>query len=126
MYMVSKEFNKTTGILAATYKGNVTLKEIVDYIIATKENNSYPRSLKILTDAAEANMNFSAKDLSVIAEENYKSLEKYDHITDAIILTSPKETALSMLYKELVKTNKYKFKVFSTKDAAIRWLELNH
>ena len=53
-------------------------KEIVDYIIATKENGSYPRVLKILTDATEAIMNFSPGDLSRIVEENYKSIEKYD------------------------------------------------
>ena len=121
--MVITEFNKKTGILDTKFDGDVNIKEIVDYIIGTKENKSYPRILKILTDATTANMDFTPRDLTLIVEENYRSLEKYDFIIDAILLKSPKETAMSILYQELAKTNKYIFQVFSTREAAIKWLQ---
>ncbi|MEN8247618.1 MAG: hypothetical protein ABFS32_01695 [Bacteroidota bacterium] len=98
------------------------LKEIVDYIIETKENKSYPRVLKILTDARDAIMSLSINDLAVIVAENYKSLEQYEFINDAIILKNPKETGISMLYQELSKTKKYRFKIFSNEEAARHWL----
>ena len=120
--MVIAEFNPQTGILDSKFVGDVTFKEIVDYIIATKKNKSYPGVLKILTDATKANMNFLPDDLGIIVEENNKSLEKYDYIIDAIVLSSPKETALSILYQEIAKNKKYKFKVFSTREAATKWL----
>jgi len=120
--MVSEKFNPQTGILDSTFEGDVSLTEIVDYIIATKENRSYPRKLKILTDATKANMKLAPDDLSKIVEENIKSIEKYDYIFDAIVLMSPKETALSLLYQELAKSNKYQFQIFSTREAAIEWL----
>ncbi|HSQ46785.1 MAG TPA: hypothetical protein VLM44_07705 [Lutibacter sp.] len=120
--MVSTKFNPKTKILESKFEGNVTLAEVVNYIIATKENNSYPRKLKILTDSIDAIFNFTIEDLEIIVEENYKSLEKYDLIIDAIIIDDPKNTVLSMLYLELAKTNKYKFEIFATKSAAIDWL----
>ena len=121
--MVRTEFNHQTGILNSKFEGDVNINEIVDYVIATRENKSYPRILKILTDATTANMDFTPRDLTLIVEENYRSLEKYDFIIDAILLKSPKETALSILYQELAKTNKYIFQVFSTKEAAVKWLQ---
>lgn len=120
--MVTAKFNQHSKILEATFEGNVILSDIVNYIKATKENDTYPRKLKILTDSRGATFNFSVKDLEIIVEENYKSLEKYEMIIDAIIIDDPNNTALSMLYLELVKTNRYKFEIFATKSAALDWL----
>jgi hypothetical protein len=120
--MVTAKFNKHRKILEAKFEGNVTLAEIVNYIKATKKNDTYPRKLKILTDSLDAIFNFAIEDLEIIMQENYKSLEKYELIIDAIIIDDPKNTVLSMLYLELVKTNKYKFKIFATKSAALDWL----
>jgi len=121
--MITVKFNEATGILDSKYTGEVTLDEIVDYIVSTKENISYPRFLKILTDATQAEMNFPGDALSTIVDENNKSLERYDTIVDAIVIDSPRETALSLLYKELSRSLKYRFKVFSTREAATEWLE---
>lgn len=123
--MISVKFNYKKGILESYFEGNVTLKEIVDYIIAIKENVSYPRALKILTDTTKANLDFIPDDLPIIVEENNKSLEKYEFITDAIVLDNPDNTALSVLYKELTLSNKYRFKLFSTREEATMWLDNN-
>ena len=120
--MVSTLFNPQTKILESKFEGNVTLAEVVNYIVATKENKTYPRKLKILTDSVDGIFNFTIEDLKIIVEENYKSLEKYELIIDAIIIDDPNNTVLSMLYLELAKTNKYKFEIFATKSAALDWL----
>ena len=121
--MIEVSFNQETGILYANYKGDISLKQIRDYIIATKENKSYPRDLKILSDGSEAIFKVLPNELGLIVEENNKSLEAYNSIVDAIVLSGPKETALSMLYQEIAKNKKYKFRIFSTREAAIKWLE---
>ena len=120
--MVTEEFNTTTNILEATYTGNVSLTDVVNYIIATKNNKNYPRVLKIISDTKNAIFNFSIEDLNIIMEENNKSLESYEGIIDAIIVDNPKNTVLTVLYKELAKSKKYKFEIFATKSAAITWL----
>lgn len=121
--MVEEKFNTTTNILETIYSGDVTLTDVVNYIVATKNNKKYPRVLKIISDARNAVFNFSIDDLNIIMEENYKSLENYNCIIDAIIVDDPHNTVLTVLYKELVKTNKYKFEIFSTKTTAINWLK---
>ncbi|MCF7823725.1 MAG: hypothetical protein K9N35_06085 [Candidatus Marinimicrobia bacterium] len=121
--MITSKFNSDRNILETRFFGEVTLKEIIDYIDATRLNRDYPRYLKILTDGLESFMNFPGEALPKIVEANNRSLEKYDAIVDAIILDSPRETALSIFYEELSKAPKYRFKVFSTKRAAIEWLD---
>jgi hypothetical protein len=121
--MVKEKFNTTTNILETIYSESVTLTDVVNYIIATKNNKQYPRILKIISDTRNAVFNFSIDDLNIIMEENYKSLENYKGIIDAIIVDDPHNTVLTVLYKELAKTNKYKFEIFSTKTAAISWLK---
>lgn len=123
--MVLEKFNYKTEILETVFKAEVTLLEVVNYIIRTKENKIFPRTLKIITDSSEAIFNFSIEDLNIIMEENIKSLEKYDRIIDAIIVDNPKNTVLTMLYGELAKNSKYKFKIFATKEAALNWLQTN-
>lgn len=120
--MVDSKFNSELGFLDSKFEGDVIKKEIVDYIDATRLNKSYPRKLKILTDSTNANMVLAKNDLKAVVEANLKSLEQYDYIIDAIITENPKETAFSFLYKELSATKKYKFEVFSTREAAIEWL----
>lgn len=120
--MVTSNFNPQTQILESEFTGEVTLSEIVNYIVSTKENKSLPRILKINTDARKANFNFSIHDLETIILENNKSLEKYDSIIDAIIVDNPQTTAISMLYQELEKNEKYHFNIFSTVEGASKWL----
>ncbi|WP_298364874.1 STAS/SEC14 domain-containing protein [uncultured Lutibacter sp.] len=122
--MIVEKFNKISYLLEVTYSDNVSAKEIIDYIKATKENNEYPRILKIISDAKKATFNFSIEELEQIVKENYKSLEKYNKIIDAIIVDNPKNTVLTVLYKRFFNTEKYKFEIFATKEAALKWLSL--
>ncbi|PIV94067.1 MAG: hypothetical protein COW44_06195, partial [Flavobacteriaceae bacterium CG17_big_fil_post_rev_8_21_14_2_50_33_15] len=86
--MIHTVFNKETNILETQFKDDVFLNEIIDYIITTKENKSYPRTLKILTDSQHAVFKFTVSDLNAILSENVESLKNYDAIIDAIIIAS--------------------------------------
>lgn len=121
--VVKAIFNNQLGILDSKFEDHVSIEEIVDYIRATKNNKTHPRTLKILTDATQAIMDFSPDDLMRIVEENNKSLLQYDFIIDGIVINGPRETALSFLYQELAKTDNYKFEIFSTRKTAQEWLE---
>lgn len=123
--MILSEFDHQSGFLNSKFECEVILKEIIDYIDATKNNKSLPRVLKILTDSTKAIFCIAPNDLSKIVGANNQSLEQYDYIIDAIVLNRPKETALSILYQELAKNKKYFFNVFSTQKAAIEWLSIN-
>ncbi|MCF6366776.1 MAG: hypothetical protein L3J35_11300 [Bacteroidales bacterium] len=121
--MVNSSFDYQKNILITRFEGNVTLKEVVDYINATRLNQEYPRKLRILTDSSKSTMLMVPDDLQHIVEANNESLKEYTYIIDAIVLENPKDTALSYLYKEISKNKNYFFQLFSTNKAARKWLE---
>ncbi|MBU8891889.1 MAG: hypothetical protein KOO66_03870 [Bacteroidales bacterium] len=120
--MITAKFNLKEEYLDSIFEGDIKKQDLIDYIDATRLNKSYPRKLKILTDSTKASLLVSKEDLKLVVEANLKSLEHYDFITDAIITLYPKETAYSVLYKEMSATNKYKFEVFTSREAALAWL----
>ncbi|WP_372770386.1 hypothetical protein [Lutibacter sp.] len=122
--MIISKFNQQTGILENEFTEDVTLEEIVNYMISAKENKIYPRLLKIKTNATNANFLFSIDDLKTIVIENDKSLENFNLIISAIIVDNPQTTVISMLYQMLAEKNdKYIFNVFSTDKGALQWLK---
>lgn len=120
--MVFAKFNHQTAILESKLEGKLTINELIESSHTIKENASYPRFLKILIDSKKAIANFSSNDLSLLADEHHKVVEKYDYIVTAIILETPKETAFAMLFQNLIKNGRSKFQLFSTREAAISWL----
>jgi len=117
------EFNSQTRISDFKFEGNLVLKDVVDCINATNALKSDFKLLKRLIDATKVNLKLSPGEMPLIAEANCKSIEKYDFVIDAVVLVGPVETALAMIYQELTKSVRYRLHVFSTREAAIRWLE---
>ena len=120
--MVVSAFNQQTDILESKFEGDLKIKDVLAYIESIKNNKTYPRNLKIITDTTQAHFNLSISDIRIIAIENDKTLEEYNSITEAIIVNEPNSTALSMFYKGLERNKKFKFDLFSTKEAALKWI----
>lgn len=121
--MIQSYFNEDLQILKTTFSGNITAADITEYLIEFKDNNAYPRKLRIITDTKGAIFNFSFKDLKTFNREKNKSLKNYNIVISAIIINSPAAAALSTLYGAIANNKKYKFKVFSTHEAALMWVE---
>lgn len=121
--MISNTFITDKGYLESVWEGEINLDQIVKYIRETKENKEYPRKLKILSFAHKSTLLLKPDDLRVIAEENEQSVAQYDTIIDAFVANEAQIAALSMLYEKISRIPGYKFKVFSTPEAAMDWLE---
>ena len=121
--MVKSYYDESNKIMKSTFEGDIYLKEITDYIDATRLNTKNPRKLKILTDSRNSNLHIHPEDLQTIVEANNRSLEVYEYIADAIVLDNPHDTAISYLYGELSKKNNYYFKLFSDYNIAEKWIK---
>lgn len=121
--MITVKYDEKTGILLSTWKGDIDLNQIVDYIDSVRLNEAYPRRLKILSDSRDANFILRPGDLPKIVEANQKSLKQYDTIIDAMLVANPRDTALSVLYQELSAIPDYFFEIFSTPAKALMWLK---
>ncbi len=127
--MISWDFNKKENVLEVTYLGEITIKEFMEYGNFIMKNEKLPRNLKILTDARDTifGTNFlEEENILKLKEAMKKYLEPYTFITVALIHYTPKETAISEIFKYHYKFDNYIQKVFSTKEAALVWLKKNY
>ena len=65
---------------------------------------------------------FKAKDIPKIWEAVNACLENYDSIEEAILVQKPYETAMAVIFEDGAPTENYKFKIFSTRENALDWL----
>ena len=122
--MITYKFNEKKGIVETLMEGEISVKDLTEYILKISGDNSLPVKLKILTDARKGKFSGKADidDLKKIVEANYKSIAAREIIYDAFVISGTVETALGLLYQELSKADNYFFNVFSTKKAAEEWL----
>jgi len=120
--MISSHFNEKLKILETDFKDDINEADILKYLSSFRENTTYPRHLKTLVDASEANFIFSYRSLKAFNQARVKSLENYCIVVTAVIVNSPTTAAIATLYQALVRDKKYKYKVFSTHKAAKDWL----
>ena len=122
--MIHSDFNKETGILETNFEGEISIKEMLDYIVSIRENKNLPTVLKIYSNGTDAKFaeKVSRRDLVRFLDENKITLAQKKFVYDAYVVSSAFEMALGMLYRDLNKIDNYKFDIFSTKEAAINWL----
>ncbi len=120
--MITIDFNTGTKILTNTLTGTIGITEVLDMYLRVEQHGSLPTNLRIIIDSQKARYTFTEKELQEIANAMKHLLTKFDSIQEAIIQSSPYETAMAVLYEQMVNFKNFRFKAFSTKDAAIEWL----
>lgn len=121
--MIDSTFNRKTGLLETKLHGPVSADEVLAYVKSLREGaEDYPQKLKIITDASEAEMGFSTDDLNMILKVVNDHPELYESINDAMVMSSPRATAFSMIVEMFTKNSRYHVKIFSTRKAALKWL----
>ena len=121
-YMITLDFNTNSKILTNTLTGTIGIEEVLDMYLRVEQHGSLPTNLRIIIDSQKARYTFTEKELQEIANAMKHLLTKFDSIQEAIIQSSPYETAMAVLYEQMVNFKNFRFKAFSTKDAAIEWL----
>jgi len=121
--MITLDFNKKTKILVNTLTGTIDISDVLNMYHQIEHHGSLPANLKIIIDSQEARYSFTEKDLQKIANAIKHLLTKFNSIQEAIVQSTPYETAMAVLYEQMVHFDNFRFKVFSTREAAIQWLE---
>ncbi|MCF7808982.1 MAG: hypothetical protein K9M49_04290 [Candidatus Marinimicrobia bacterium] len=121
--MIDSKFNAESGLLETRLHGPVSKSEVIDYVNSLRnEDNGYPNELKIITDATSAKLGFSRKELSDVIKTVNDHPGLYSSIKDAMIMSNPRATAYSMIVELFTKNSRYHVKIFSTQEAALKWL----
>ncbi len=124
--MITNSYNPDKQRLEVQYEGNVNVEEIINFIIHdVGEDHKLPRDLKILSDATRAKFNFTAGHIEKITETMQQIIPQFRCVCDAFIIDTALETGLTMIYGQSMKQVKNHYlEVFSTKSAAVTWLNM--
>lgn len=122
--MIKNTFNKEENILYSIRSGKVTLDEFLQTVEEIGTNKEYPRRLLTITDASNSDLEISVDDLPLILDQLKKYLTNYKSFHDAVIHNDlPNDVAVGMFFEQVSKViPNYQFKLFTTQEAAKRWL----
>ncbi len=118
-------YDEHDGITYVKYTGEINTKDIIEYVEWLGKRKYLPHELRIMSDMARASFREVMQDeLPLILRVVKDILPHFHYIRDALIPASPHETALTMLYEKLsLILENYYIKVFSTEEAALKWLK---
>ncbi|MCB4799049.1 hypothetical protein [Neotamlana laminarinivorans] len=120
--MITSKFNEEINILETEFTGEVDSVSILLYLNEFKTNTTLPRTLKTLVKAEKVKFKFSVKDLKDFNAVKNQSLKQYNNVASAVVISNPIGAALCTMYGALANNESYKYKVFSTQEAALLWL----
>jgi len=118
------KYNIESPVLYVDLTGYISFENIVDYFKDFASLTELPKKLLILYTFRNITLDFTLRELKMISHVAEKSTEKYENIRAAFLVNSPVLTAYSTLYSELPINKKIKRRIFSTKQAALKWLNL--
>lgn len=122
--MITKNFNPKLGVLEVTYKGVISLKDILKLGAEIEADKTLPRDMRILFDATEAKYTLNLDELHQLRDAAAKRFANYNSWKDAMIHAKPHETAISILSgkSHVFPGFNYQHRVFATREAALHWL----
>ena len=121
--MYSIGFDENNKIIVATFSGSLNKIEPLKYIESLLAIKNLPENLKILQDFTNTNYDLNVGDLEDIAVQIKKHFERFKSIKVAAIHNKSAETAISIIFAKLLESENLNYLVFSTEEAAIKWLE---
>ena len=122
--MINYSYNSESKILEAKATGIKKVDDIILHYKHLSETNSYPKILKVLIDSRQAKMDVHPDELKKIFYPLVRAIKTYDSLYEAFLVKNPYETAIATLFeKEYLNFKNFKFNIFSTKEAAIDWLQ---
>ncbi len=116
------DFDAEVGLLSINYQGNLSIKDIIASFNEAKQNLPLPKDLLILSDFRGTETEVKYLELPKLIGPTLEAIKGHTSINNAIIADDPKTMAFSTLFRTLVKKSIINYKIFSTSEAAKRWL----
>ena len=108
------------GIMTHSFHGDVYIKDWEQERLKSLSDADYHPTFNVLVDMQGATMKSEPEEIEKFVPLLKATPESYG-IKHALLVDSPNETAMAMIYQDCVKTLR-NVKVFSTYEAAVEWL----
>jgi cobalamin biosynthesis Co2+ chelatase CbiK len=121
--MINLSYNAEENIVYLERSGTIYLQDILEIIEQVDTSSKDLTSLFLLDHVGDSTSAFDQNDYPVLLEEIRKIVPRFKEFRDALVVTTPSNTALSFLYEKLdSELPNCLFKTFSTLAAAKSWL----
>jgi len=122
--MIEVNYNQKEDIIYVTRTHEVILQDLLNYVKQFDEDYKDFDRLHIVDDLRASISKYESKDYPLIIEEIKKRIGQYKEVRIAVLVMTPQDTALSLLYEQIAQSvENYNYKTFSTLEAGRNWLK---
>lgn len=111
------------GIFSVNFSGPVSFVDIKNYLAEFASLDELPLDIRLLYDMQEGEIDLAEDDLANIAKLADKATQKYHSVRTAFLVSKPDVTAFTYIFSQFKKNDRSVRRVFSTREAAINWLQ---
>jgi len=109
-------------ILHVSIDGEATLYDLYDFLDEIGNLHELPKELKVFYDLRNATLNLRLDEISALSQKAEEKTRNCNSVRTAFCVQDPKVTAYAMLFSWLPENSRIKREQFSTKEAALKWL----
>ncbi|WP_439183285.1 hypothetical protein [Carboxylicivirga taeanensis] len=120
-HMISFAF--IDNILHVSIEGPSTLHDLYDFLEELGSLQNMPKDLKVFYDLRNASLDLRLDEINLLSKKAEEKTLHCHSVKTAFCVSDPKITAYAMLFSWLPENAKIKREQFSTKEAALNWLE---
>ncbi len=120
--MIKISYNDELGVLQTKTGGDLSIEEILGHYDEIRQNDTYPRDLKVMIDCRSTRLAVRLDDVTRIVEAAKSTIPRYKRLREAILITAPYETVVATLFEQNARFGNYNFRLFSSENAALQWL----
>jgi len=115
-------FDNDLGILIVEPEDQLSPQFIIDYYRNLEKNDTYPENLKALCITKASGYPQMTRDVEEIVDALKDACKKYETLKEAFLVEDPFMTVITTLFSEKADIPNYRSRIFSTEEAAIKWL----
>lgn len=122
--MINTSYNQEENILHMDRTGEIHMKDLFSQVQETVSKYKDMNCLYILDDSRASTPHFSSRDYPDLSEKIREGLEHFVEVRHAILVDSPMNTALGVLFEGIAgEIPSYSFKTFFSEEDAKEWLK---
>jgi hypothetical protein len=122
--MINIHYDSEKEILFLVFRSSITIQDISSVFENIKTYKQTKNQLKIYCDAKNTELEVSRSEVSEITTNAQLYINAFGKIKISVVAESPKVTAFFMVIFMNIKNESFMGEVFSTSEAAKKWMEL--
>lgn len=115
-------YQEEIELLTIRYAKHLTIADIIASMREANQNFPLSKNLKVISDFRKVESKMKYIELPKLIKPTLEVIKNHASILDAILVNKPHTTALSVLFKKLIRQSNVEYEIFTSIEAAEEWL----